>query len=81
MSIKLVYHQWRRKTALFQCMWRKEAIPQAFGDASIYTNVKEIIKSVAVINRWKDTGKILLNRLSVYLDQAERIPEGQSKFR
>ena len=31
----------------FQCMWRKEAIPKDFKDASItYTNEKEILKSV-----------------------------------
>ena len=35
-SIKLVDFQWQKKlTELFQCMWRKEAIPQDFMDASI----------------------------------------------
>ena len=36
-------------TELFHCMWRKEAIPQEFKDASIiYTSGKEILKSVTI---------------------------------
>ena len=37
--------------------------------------------SLSLINCWKDTGEILLNRLNVHLDQAGRIPESQGGFR
>ena len=55
-------------TELFQCMWRKEAIPQDFKDASIIhlykrkgnpqvcNNHRGI--SLSLINCWENTGKI-----------------------
>ena len=49
---------------LFQCMWRKEAIPQDFKDASIIHlykrkgNPQVCDRYFSLINCWKDTGKI-----------------------
>ena len=50
---------------LFQCMWRKEAIPQDFKDASIIhlykrkgnPQVCDNHRGISLINCWKDTGK------------------------
>ena len=72
-------------TELFQCMWRKEAIPQYFKDASIIhlykrkgnPQVCDNHLSIAV----KILAKILLNRLNAHLDQAGLIPESQCGFR
>ena len=76
-------------TELFQCMWRKEAIPQDFKDGSIIHLYKRKGKPqgcdnhrvISLINCWEDTGKILLNRLIAHLDQAGLIPESQCGFR
>ena len=79
-----------RLTELFQCMWRKEVIPQDFKDASIIhlykrkgnpqvcDNHRDI--SLLSIAR-KILAKILLNRLNVHLDQAGLIPESHCGFR
>ena len=77
-------------TELFHSMWRKEAIPQEFKDASIihiykrkgnpqvYDNHRGIsLLSIA----GKILAKFLLNRLNVHLDQKGLIPESQCRFR
>ena len=65
-SIKLVDFQWQNKlTDLFQCMWRKEAIPQYFKDASIIhlykrkgnPQVCDNDRGISLINCLEDTGK------------------------
>ena len=53
-------------TELFQCMWRKDAIPQEFKDASIIhlynrkgnPQVCDNHRGISLINCLKDTGKI-----------------------
>ena len=80
-------------TQLFQCMWRKEAMPQDFKDASIIHlyNGKErkgnpqvsdnhrgiSLLSIAV----KILAKNILNRLNAHRDKAGLIPESQCGFR
>ena len=59
-------------------MWRKEAIPQEFKDASIIHLYKEILTSVTTTEA---SGKTLLNRLNVHLDQKGLIQESQSGIR
>ena len=77
-------------TKLFQCMWRKEAIPQDFKDASIIYLYKRKGNPHASDNHsgisllsiaGKILAKNLLNRLNVHLDQAGLIPESQCGFR
>ena len=66
-------------TELLQCMWRKEAIPQDFKDASIIHLYKRKgnpqvcdnhrgISLLSIVG--KKLAKILLNRLHAHLDQA-----------
>ena len=66
-------------------MWRKEAIPQDFNDASIIHLYKRKGNPQACDNHrgicWEDTGKILLNRVNCHLDQAGLKPESQCGFR
>ena len=90
-SIKLLDFQLQKKLSeLFQCMWRKEAIPQDFKDASIIHLYKRkgnpqvcdnhrgiFLLSVA----GKTLAKILLNHLNAHLDQAGLISESQCGFR
>ena len=64
-------------TELFQCMWRKEAIPQEFkdasmihlykgkGDSQVYDNYRDISLLSFAGNI---LAKILLNHLNVHLD-------------
>ena len=75
---------------LFQCMWRKEAIPQDFKDASIIHLYKrkgnpQVCYNHRGISRLsiarKILAKILLNRLNAHLDQAGLKPESQCGFR
>ena len=78
-------------TELFQCMWRKKAIPQEFKDASIIhlykrkgnpqvcDNHRGIFLIPIIVG--KALAKFLLNRLNVHLDQAGIIPESQCGFR
>ena len=77
-------------TELFQCMWRKKAIPQDFKDASITHLYKrkgnpQVCDNHRGISLLSIAGKILaktlLNRLNAHLDQAELIPESQHGFR
>ena len=67
-------------TELFQCMWRKQAIPQDFKDTSIIHLYKRkgnpqhrgiSLLSIAV----EILAKILFNRLNAHLDKAGLIPE------
>ena len=76
-------------TELFHCMWRKEAIPQEFKDASIIHLYKRKGNPQVCDHRGisllsiagKILAKILLNRLNVHLDQTGLIPESQCGFR
>ena len=71
-------------------MWRKEAIPQEFKDASIIhlykrkgnPQVCDIHRGISLLSiAGKILAKILLNRLNVHLDQTGLIPESQCGFR
>ena len=75
---------------LFQCMWRKETIPQDVKDASIIHLYKRkrnpqvcdnhrCISLLSIVG--KILAKILLNRLNAHLDKAGLIPESQCGFR
>ena len=73
-------------TKLFQCMWRKEAIPQMFKDTAIIHIYKRKRNHQVCDNHrgtsllsisWKILAKNLLNRLNVHLDQKVLIPESQ----
>ena len=75
---------------LFQCMLRKEAIPQDFKDASIIhlykrkgnPQVCDNHRGISLLSiAGKILAKILLNRLNAHLDQAGLIPESQCGFR
>ena len=75
---------------LFHCMLRKEAIPQAFKDASIIHLYKRKGNPQVCYNHrgisllciaGKILAKILLNRLNVHLNQKGLIPENQCGFR
>ena len=77
-------------TELFQYMWRKEAIPQDFKDASIIhlykrkgnPQVCDNHRGISLLSiAWRILAKILLNRLNAHLDQAGLIPESQCGFR
>ena len=77
-------------TELFQCMWRKEAIPQDFKDASIIhlykrkgnPQVCDNHRGISLLSvAGKILAKILLNRLDAHLDKAGLIPESQCGFR
>ena len=79
-----------KPTVLFQCMWRKEAIPQDFKDASIIhlykrkgnPQVCDNHRGISLLSiAGKILAKILLNRLNAHLDQAGLIPESQCGFR
>ena len=77
-------------TKLLLCMWRKEAIPQEFKDASIIhlykrkgnPQVCDNHRGISVLCiAGKIMAKILLNHLDVHLDQKGLIPESQCGFR
>ena len=77
-------------TELFQCMWRKEAIPQDFKDVSIIhlykrkgnPQVCDKHRGISLLSiAGKILAKILLNRLNAHLDKAGLIPESQCGFR
>ena len=77
-------------TELFHCMWRKEAIPQEFKDASIIhlykrkgnPQVCDNHRGISLLSiAGKILAKILLNRLNVHLDQKGLMPESQCGFR
>ena len=71
-------------------MWRKEAIPQEFKDASIIhlykrkgnPQVCDNHRGISLLSiAGKILAKILLNRLNAHLDQTGLIPESQCGFR
>ena len=77
-------------TELFHCMWRKEAIPQEFKDASIIhlykrkgnPQVCDNHRGISLLSiARKILAKILLNRLNAHLDQMGLFPESQCGFR
>ena len=77
-------------TELFHCMWRKDAIPREFKDASnIHIYKRKGNPQVCDNHRCitllciagKILAKILLNRLNFHLDQKGLIPESQCGFR
>ena len=74
----------------FHCMWRKEAIPEEFKDASIIhlykrkgnPQVCDNHRGISLLSiAGKILAKILLNRLNAHLDQTGLIPESQCGFR
>ena len=77
-------------TGLFQCIWRKEAIPQDYKDVSIIHLYKRK-GNPQVCNNYRGNSllsiaekilaKILLNRLNAHLDQAGLIQEIQCGIR
>ena len=77
-------------TELFHCMWRKEAIPQEFKDASIIHLYKrkgnaqdcDNHRGISLLSiAGKILAKLLLNRLNEQLDQARLLPESQCGFK
>ena len=77
-------------TELFHIMWRKEAIPQEFKDASIIHLFKrkgnpELCDNHRGISLLSIAGKVLarvlLNRLNEHLEQAGLLPKSQCGFR
>ena len=77
-------------TELFQIMWRKEAIPQEFNDATIIHLFKrkgnpQVCDNHRGISLLSVAGKIfarvLLNRLIEHLEQSGLLPESQCGFR
>ena len=77
-------------TELFQCTWRKEAIPQDFKDASIIhlykrkgnPQVCENHRGISLLSiAGKILAKILLNLLNAHLDKTRLIPKRQCGFR
>ena len=87
-SINLEVNQWQRN--LFHCMWRKEAILQAFKDASIIhlykrkgnTQVYDNHRNISLLSiAWKRLAKLLLIHLNEHLGQTGLLPESQCGFR
>ena len=79
-----------KMTEMFQCMWRKDAIPQDFKDASIIhlckrkgnPQVCDNHRGISLLSiAGKILAKILLGRLNAHLDQAGLIPESKCGFR
>ena len=77
-------------TELFHIMWRKEAIPQEFKDATIIHLFKrkgnpQVCDNHRGISLLSIAGKILarvlLNRLNEHLERSELLPESQCGFR
>ena len=77
-------------TELIHCMWRNEAIPQEFKDASIIhlykrkgnPQVCDNHRGISLLSiAGKILAKILLNRLNAHPDQTGLIPESQCGFR
>ena len=75
---------------LLHCMWKKEAIPQEFKDASIIhlykrkgnPQVCDNHRGISLLSiAGKTLAKIEFNRLNVHLDQKRLIPKSQCGFR
>ena len=79
-----------KQTELFQCIWRKESIPQYFKDDSIThlykrkgnPQVCDNHRGISFLSiAGKILAKILFNRLNAHLDQAGLLSESQCGFR
>ena len=77
-------------TELFHIMWRKEAIPQEFKDATIILLFKRKVNPQVCDNHrgisllsiaGKILARVLLNRLNWHLEQSGLLPESQCGFR
>ena len=74
-------------TELFQCMYRKEAIPCIHNPSILYLRkgtpqVCDNLRGIYLLSiAEKILATILLNRLNVHLDQAGSIAESQCGFR
>ena len=77
-------------TELFHIMWRKEAIPQEFKDATIIylfkrkgnPQVCDNHRGISLLSvAGKILAKVLLNRLNEHLEQLGLLPESQCGFR
>ena len=80
----------KKMTELFHIMWRKEAIPQEFKDASIIHLFKRKGNPHLCDNRrgisllsiaGKVLARVLLNRLNEHLEQSGLLPESHCGFR
>ena len=80
----------KKMTELFHIMWRKEAIPQEFKDASIIHLFKrkgnpQLCDNHHGISLLSIDGmvlaRVLFNRLNEHLEQSGLLPEGQCGFR
>ena len=80
----------KKMTELFHIMWRKEAIPKKFKDASIIHLFKRKgnprlcdnhVGISLLSNAGKVLARVLLNRLNEYLEQSGFLPESQCGFR
>ena len=77
-------------TELFHIMWRKEAIPQEFKDATIIHLFKRKGNPQVCDNHWgisllsvavKILARVLLNRLNEHLERSGLLPESQCGIR
>ena len=77
-------------TELFHIMWRKEAIPQEFKDATIICLFKrkwnpqvcDNHRGISLLSfAEKILARVLLNRLNEHLEQSRLLPESQCGFR
>ena len=77
-------------TELFRIMWRKDAIPKEFKDASMIHLFKrkgnpQLCDNHRGISLLSTAGKVLarglLNRLNEHLEQSGLLPESQCGFR
>ena len=77
-------------TELFHIVWRKEAIPQDFKNATIIHLFKRKGKPQICDNHrgisllsmaWKILARVLLNRLNEHLERSGLLPESQCEFR
>ena len=82
-----------RETELFRIMWRKEAIPQEYKDASIIHLFKRKENPKVCGNPWGisllshagisllSLARVMLNRLNESLEQSGLLPESQCGFK
>ena len=77
-------------TELFHTMWRKEAIPQEFKDATIIhlfkmkgnPQVSDNHRGISLLSiAGKILARVLLNRLNEHLERSGLLPESQCGFR
>ena len=89
-STKQEILQLQRNWQLFHIMWRKEAIPQEFKDATIIHLFKrkgnpQVCDNHRGISLWsiaeKILARVLLNRLNEHLECSGLLPESQCGFR